>query len=273
MDVALKVIALTAILYVVYELLRRTGKWTIWTLFVVVPIALTHYWVQTNDFGPFVWIKIYSVCFCVFWGAGVRFTSLGDRPWGRLGIPLLLAGNIIEATALDLIEHGLAHGLNAIAGIGLIVVLPYSANATRIDSESRIRDLLYGTTPSWIIAYTVWNWTFVYLNYPSYAGQHTAVLASGLLVAVIDPRRWAQSRACILGIMLITMATFDAALLSWMDTANWSNERVGVVAACGALACVAKCAVPALRNLWAAVATITLATPQPQSDRIALPCV
>jgi len=238
MDVALKVLALTAILYVVHELLRRAGKWTLWTLFVLVPIALTHYWVQTNDFDPFVWLKIYSVCFCVFWGAGVRFTSLGDSPWGRLGVPLLLAGNIIEATALDLMEHGLAHGLNAIAGIGLIAVLPYSANATRIDSTSRIRDLHYGTTPCWIIAYTVWNWTFVYLNYPSYTGQHTAVLASGLLVAVSDPRRWAQSRACILGVMLLAMATFDAALLSWMDTSNWSNERVGVIAAASALASV-----------------------------------
>jgi len=251
MDVALKVIALTAILYVAHEILRRAGKWMIWTLFALVPIALTHYWVQVNDYGLFKWVKIYSVCFCVVWGTALRFTSLGDRPWARIGIPLLLAGNIVEATILDLIQHGLAHSLNAIAGIGLIAVLPYSANATRIDSTGRCRDLYYGTTPSWIIAYTVWNWTFVYLNYPSLVGQHTAVLASGLLVAVSDPQRWVQSRAYILGIMLLATATFDAALLSWLDTSNWSNEGLGIVAAGTALASVIVAGSPlATSRVW-----------------------
>ncbi len=264
MDVVLKVVALTVFLFLAQEVLRRAGKWVVWSLFVLVPLALTQYWVQTNDFGPFIWIKIYSVCFCVFWGAGLRFTSFGDRPWARLGIPLLLAGNIIEATILDVIGHGLAHSLNAVAGIGLIAMLTYNANATRIDAASRSRDLYYGTTPSWIIAYTVWNWAFVLLNYPSLAGQHTAVLACGLIVGLSDPRRWVQTRACSLGLMLLGMATFNTELLSWMDTSNWSGTGLEIVAAFAALALTIKCSVEA----YPAIAVATT-----RGSRSSIPCV
>ena len=245
MDVALKVVALIVLLFLTQELLRRASKWVVWTLFLVVPVLLTPYWVRTNDFGLFIWIKLYSVCVCVIWGTAVRHTSLGDRPWARLGIPLLLAANILEATIVDMLEHGLAHTLNAAAGVLLIAVLPYGDHATRVDSARRFRDLYYGTTGTWVCAYTLWNWTFVYLNYPSLTGQHTAVLACGWMIAAVDVRRWVQSRACILGLMLLGMATFNAELLRWMDTSNWSNERLGVAAAVASLAVAIKCSVEA----------------------------
>ncbi|MBA3916792.1 MAG: hypothetical protein H0X25_23690 [Acidobacteriales bacterium] len=243
MDVALKVVALIVLLFLTQELLRRASKWVVWTLFLVVPVLLTPYWFRINDFGLFPWIKIYSVCVCVIWGTAVRHTSLGDRPWARLGIPLLLAANIIEATLLDLIEYGLAHSVNAAVGVLLIATMPYGAKDTRVDSQSR--DLYYGTTGTWVCAYTLWNWTFVYLNYPTMTGLHTAVLASGLIVAAGNPQRWVQSRAYFLGLMLIVTATFNAELLRWMDTSNWSNERLGVAAAIASLALAIRCSVKA----------------------------
>jgi hypothetical protein len=248
MPVALKILVLFVALYVTYEVLRRSGKWTVWGLFLAVPLALTPYWVRVNSFDPFVWLKLYSVCVCVIWGTGVRFTRLGGRAWGRFGVPVLLAGNIIEATYLDLFGSGLAHGLNAAAGLLLVATLPYADRATRVDTTGEFRDLRYGLTRGWVVAYTVWNWAFVYLNYPAYAGQHTAVLACGLVVAAVDPRLWAQARACTLGLMLIGMATFDAALLSWMDTSAWGDKRVGVAVAGAALAVAIGCAAGARRG-------------------------
>jgi hypothetical protein len=236
MHVAFKVIALTVILILLQELLRRAGKWVLWTLFVAVPLALTPYWISVNDFDPFVWIKIYSVCACVLWGVTLRFTRLGTSPLARLGIPLLLAGNIFEATALDMFGSGLAHALNVAVGVLLIAILPYDEASTRIASENPCRDAHLGTTRGWICAYTLWNWTFVYLNYPAYIGQHTAVLLSAAVLAMFRPHLWAQARACTLGLMLIGMATFDAALLSWMDTSDWSKASVGLAAAEIALA-------------------------------------
>ncbi|MFO0824663.1 MAG: DUF5692 family protein [Gemmataceae bacterium] len=231
MLVAFQVIALTVVLFLLQELLRHAGKWLLWTLFVAVPLALTPYWISINDFDPFVWIKIYSVCACVLWGVALRFTRLGESPLARLGIPLLLAGNIFEATVVDMLTGGLAHGLNVATGVLLIAFTPYGREDTQIATESRCRDAHLGLTRGWVIAYTLWNWTFVYLNYSAYIGQHTAVLLSAALVAAFDVQLWAQARACTLGLILIGMATFDAALLSWMDTSDWSNAGVGLAAA------------------------------------------
>ena len=247
MPVIPQAVVLTVLLFLAQELLRHAGKWVLWTLFLLAPLVLVPYWVRVNEFGPFLWIKLFSVCVVMIWGTALRFTPLGDRRWARRGIPLMLAVNILEATALDLCEHGLAHGLNAAAGLILVATLPYRGRATRIASESPCRDLYYGLTRGWICAYVAWNWTFVLLNYPALTGQHTAVLAAGLLVAAIDPRRWAQTGTCTLGLMLLGMATFNAELLCWMDTSHWSDPRLEVVAAGISLAFVTG------RSVWTLV--------------------
>lgn len=207
MQTAAQVVALTALLFLLQELLRHCGKWILWTLFLAVPAALTPYWIAVNDFGPFLWIKCYSVFFCMCWGSALRFTWLGERPWARLTIPLLLAANVLEATVVDLLESGMAHRVNGLAGLLLIATLPYGVASTRVDTGSRCRDLYCGASLCWICGYTIWNWTFVCLNYPSLAEYHVAVLASALIIAVIDSRRWLQTRACTLGLNLLAMAT------------------------------------------------------------------
>jgi hypothetical protein len=138
--------------------------------------------------------------------------------------------NILEAVIVDLAGRGSGHALNAAAGSLLIMTLPFGANSTRIDSASCYRDLLYGTSRRWVIAYTFWNWAFVYLNYPALTGHHTAVLAAGWIVAMIDPCRWGQTRASTLGVSLLFTATFYNDMVAWMDTSNWFDERFGIVA-------------------------------------------
>ena len=236
MHVALQVIALTALLYLTQVCLRRAGKWAVWALFLAAPLVLTPYWFRVNEFGLFVWIKFYTIFLCVIWGTAVRLTTLGDRRWARYTIPLLLAGNILEATALDLIERGLAHNLNALAGLLLILTVPYGRGATTIETTNRDRDVLLGTSRAWVVGYTLWNWTFVYLNYPMWVGHHTAVLLAALIVGMIDPRRWIQARAFTLGSIFLVTATCNAGLVSWLDTSNWTDPLLGIVAARIALA-------------------------------------
>ncbi len=218
MYVLLQIIAVTAILLVAQEALRRANRWAVWGVFLVMPLMLTPYWIRVNELGLFSWFKYYTVFFCVCWGTTLRFTSLGNRAWARCTIPLLLAVNISEAVTLDLCGHGRAHTLNAIAGLLLIATLPYGADSTRIDTATRWRDLHYGVGRSWVIGYTIWNWTFVYLNYPSLTGHHTAVLAAGLVVAMNDPRIWSQTRASTLGFNLLCTATSFEGMIAWMDT-------------------------------------------------------
>ena len=231
MYVLLQIIAVTVLLLLAQEALRRASRWTVWGVFLLMPLILTPYWIRVNELGLFSWFKFYTVFFCVCWGTALRFTSLGNRAWARSTIPLLLAVNIFEAVVLDLFGHGLAHTLNAAAGLLLIARLPYGKNSTRIDSANCYRDLLYEISQRWVIGYTLWNWTFVYLNYPSLAGHHTAVLAAGLIVAMYDPRRWSQTRASTLGVNLLFTATCFKDMVAWMDTSTWFDEQVGIVAA------------------------------------------
>ena len=215
MQTLVQIVVVTILWLLAYEAFRRAGKWVSWGLFFLVPLALTPYWFAVNSFDLFWWVKSYSVYFCIVWGTALRFTSLGERPWACNTIHLLLAGNILEAIAVDVLETGLAHTLNASAGLILIATLPYGSDSSRIDSAGRYRDLHSGTSLRWIVGYTIWNWTFVYLNYPSLSGHHTAVLAAGLIVAAIDARRWTQARACTLGLNLLVSATFYPEVTSW----------------------------------------------------------
>jgi hypothetical protein len=217
-------------LLVAQEALRRASRWIVWGVFLLLPLALTPYWIQINELGLFSWFKFYTVFFCVCWGTVLRTTWLGRRGWARATIALLLAVNITEAVVVDLVASGSAHALNAAAGLLLIATMSYGKHSTRIDLANCYRDLCYGVSRRWVIGYTLWNWAFVYLNYPSLTGHHTAVLTAGLIVSLVHPRRWSQTRASTLGVNLLFTATCYRDMLAWLDTTAWVDERVGMAA-------------------------------------------
>ena len=68
MQSLVQIVAVTMLLLLAYEALRRAGKWVTWGLFFAVPLALTPYWFAVNDFDFFLWIKSYSVFFCIVSG-------------------------------------------------------------------------------------------------------------------------------------------------------------------------------------------------------------
>ena len=95
-------------------------------------------------------------------------------------------------------------------------------------------------TRIWIVAYTVWNWAFVYLNYPAIAGHQLAVLASAFVVGMAKPSRWLQSRTFTLAADLLVLASFPGVLVPFTDTSQWvSPHREKIVAGvCLAIAVV-----------------------------------
>lgn len=224
------IVALMLAYYLAQELIRRTGLYGMLVGFGVAPLALTGYWIQVNDLDPFVWIKIYSVMFCVCWGSWLRFGSHKASSILLSTVPLLLAGNILEAMIVDAIAPGLVHKLNALSGAILIATLPYGAKQASIDVASK-RDLHCDLSKSWIVGYTLWNWTFVYLNYPDMTGHHTAILAVALIVAIYDPQRWVQTRAATLGLKLILMATSYSGTLAVLDASSWTSQPFAIAAA------------------------------------------
>lgn len=226
------IVALTAFLFALQFVLRRSGPWVLWLAYGVIPVALTAYWVGINDIGPFLWIKLFSVLFCVCYGTAVRDTAAGKRSWARGMITVLLALNVLEAVALDCLGGSMAHALNAVAGLALVAALPRHLDMSRIVVNDHGHDIqFHGTSFRWIIGYSVWNWTFVYLNYPELAGHHIAVLFSCVLVGLLDSRLWLQARACTLGAHLMAMVTFPELIRSGLNTSSWSDPVVGLCAA------------------------------------------
>ena len=247
MRLALDIAALTVVLLIVHEAFRRSGSWLAWLAFFVLPIALTPHWISVNEFGLFAWAKLYTVLFSAFWLAALRFTAFGRQPWARAGLTVLFALNILEAVAVD---FGAARPLtlmNAFAGLLLIATLPRFASAVCLDTN-RFRDLHYhGLGRAWIVGFTIWNWTFLLLNYPVIAGHHLAVLGATLLVGLIDTRRWLQARCYILAADLIALATFRDTLVPRLDTSHWSGSPLALVAGVAAVA-VASMSCVALRH-------------------------
>ncbi len=231
----LVVVVMAVVYFGLQEVVSRSRLPVLWAIFLVTPLVLTTYWLKTNSFDFFVWIKIYSVMLGVSWAGWLRFTTMGDKPWLRRSIAWLLAANIAEATILDLLVSGITHQFNALAGILLVATIPFSFQSTRIDRADRHQTLRFDVPLAWICGYTFWNWSFVYLNYPAYVGHHTAILSAALMVGILDPQRWLQARAATLGMNLIWMATSNTGLLAVSNTPSWFSESIATVAASFAL--------------------------------------
>jgi hypothetical protein len=225
------ILALTLAYFVMQEMLRRCRLSVMWGFFFLAPLVLTPFWIATNDFDPFPWIKIYSLMFCVSWGSWLRFTPAGDKVFLRRTILWLLAANIVEALALDVLGTGTAHNLNAVAGILLLATMPWSARHVQVDRASRSQDIRCDLPLGWIVGYTLWNLAFVYLNYPELAGHHVAVLSAALILARLDRGLWVQARAASLGLHLLLLPNNYAGMLAVHDATGWVDRRLAIVAA------------------------------------------
>ena len=231
METLCTIVALTIFYYVAQLILGKCRPAVLWTIFGALPAVCAYHWTCTRNFDLFIWIKLYSIMLCICWGTWFRFGKRDHLKWTQRSIALLLLANVAEATFLDLFGTGTAHLLNAAAGLILMICLLSRIPSTNVDSQSGKRCLLVDVPITWIIGYTLWNWSFVYLNYPAYLGHHTAVLAAALAVGLIDRRRWVQARAATLGVNLLWMACFPSQLLELSNTSSWSNPEIETIVA------------------------------------------
>ena len=86
MVIVLKIIAVTVLLLVAQEALRRANRWAVWSVFFLLPLVLTPYWISVNHIGFFPWFKFYTVFFCVCWGTRVAIHLVGQSGLG-LALP------------------------------------------------------------------------------------------------------------------------------------------------------------------------------------------
>ncbi|MBN4062973.1 MAG: hypothetical protein COA82_07455 [Alkaliphilus sp.] len=204
------------VLYASYEILRR-HPWLVWGVFIVAPVLSIPLWLGgVSDW--FLIAKTYTMAVAMLWFQATRsFQKLRTSKIMFGGLYLLLIINIIEAVFKD-IQTG--SYLNAFAGALLCITLPTIKDII-IDKDGKYNDVLWSMSKLWIVAYTIWNITFVLGNFPHGVGASSVLLAVPLIIGLFKPKIWAQVRAITLAthlMMRIYFANyFERLSLPWMS--------------------------------------------------------
>lgn len=190
------------------ELFRRS-KWAGAIFYFVLPIVLLPVWMSHGVTYWFKWVKLYSVVGASAWFILIRFTKLGKYDAAKLVAALFLALNIGEAVTQDFSMGYLPNTLNAIAGALSIATLFYGWKGIHADNTKEHDMIWPKMTIFWIVAYDIWNWVFVYLNFPGSASAQLMVLLSCTLPALfIKKGTWLQARAFTLAAWFMYYFTF-----------------------------------------------------------------
>lgn len=190
------------------ELFRRK-KWATITFFFVLPIIMIPLWLSNGVTYWFKWVKVYSAIAGSVWFTLIRFTKIGTENWSKMIVALILSANIVEAVLQDFSMGNFPNTLNGIAGILSIATLFYGWKEIGPD-DSKERDMVWEKMHLlWIIAYDVWNWAFVYLNFPGSASLQFIVILSCTIPAILIKKgTWLQARAFTLAAWFMYYFTF-----------------------------------------------------------------
>ncbi|MHA0857725.1 DUF5692 family protein [Paenibacillus sp. CMAA1364] len=201
-------VLILVVLIALNELFRRY-KWFSIVFFFILPIVLLPLWMSYGVTHWFKWVKVYSVVAASVWFILMRFTGLGKYNFAKMVAALFLAINIAEAVTQDFSMAFLPNILNGIAGILSIITLFYGWKGIQAD-RSKQKDLVWSKmTIFWIIAYDLWNWVFVYLNFPgSASAQFMVLLACTIPAMFIKKGTWLQARAFTLAAWFMYYFTF-----------------------------------------------------------------
>jgi len=217
-----------AALMILNEVTRR-NKWAAVAIFLILPIGLTFLvWPKTAGGGTsvstwFHWAKAYSVLVAAVGFTAIRhIKGLADKKWVLIFPPLILAGNIMEAVIRDFEcfnFNGMVDGMTIIGGpwnimtgiAGILNILLISGWFGIFIAKNRQKDMLWPDMLwFWIIAYDLWNFSYIYNCIPLhafYAGV-ALLLSCTIPVFFIQKGAWLQNRAHTLALWMLFAMTF-----------------------------------------------------------------
>lgn len=170
------------------------------------------------DMQFFTWIKAYTLVISLFIVIATPRVSGKCQDYFKLLIRFILILNIAEAGIFDATAMLWA---NACVGATLIATLN-KVSAITVEERQGRRYVSYDLPWCWIVAYTVWDITFVYAHYPTHYFDHLAVLFAPVAIALIQGKRqaWFEARAITLTLYVITIIyTLDFFQLPWIPAA------------------------------------------------------
>lgn len=201
---------LFALMFIGNELCRKY-KYFNHFLFIAVPVVLTPLvWMDAGFDSWFRWVKVYSAIAGSLIFMAYRFHGLNRFPVVNFAVAGILAINIAEAVTQDFTTAQLPNIINGIAGVLNILTISHIMGIKR--DENSPHDMLWpGMTIFWILAYDIWNVTFVYINFPNTVFNTLAVIAAPTIAAIfVKKGTWLQARANTLSIYMMYLFTTTA---------------------------------------------------------------
>ncbi len=215
-------------LLLINEITRRSKVLSV-IFYIAIPVVFTLFvWGNGNsentDGNWFAWVKTYSALAGVVGFMAIRYIKkLQTNKWALIFPALILAVNIFEAVIRDfevfsksgIIENGLLlqggpwNIINGIAGILSIITLTGWVGIKIAKTKSQ--DMVWvDQLWFWIIAYGIWNMSYVYNCIPErafYAGV-ALIFASTFAAFVGTKGVWLQHRAQTLALFAMFTLTF-----------------------------------------------------------------
>ncbi len=218
---------LLAVSYFLLAKLSTTYRKPAIGFFVIAPILLTPYWISTNAYDLFSWLKLYSVLVFLWITLILNFSKFTQKHENaiRFLLYLLLQINIFEAVLLDASK---SHFTNVFLGLVLMATLP-SWKKIGLKTNTFL-SINWPLPMPWIIGYTLWNWFFVHFQFSMLAGIHLVLLAGPLIAALFNQRMWIYYRSHSLGIHLVLIFTFPYQQFYFYTDFIWITAQQSMIA-------------------------------------------
>lgn len=229
----------------------RASKWASIAMFIVLPLILTPIWIMSGGDEITSWftkVKVYSALTGSLIYMVIRFTDYHKRhKWFINLVPAILAINILEAVVREFQVglsgfSGMVGGMNYISGgfnyvnavAGILNILLICGWVGIYGTTGKRKDMVWpDQTSLWIIAYGVWNISYVYSCAPGNAFYSGVALniAATLPALLWSKGTWMQNRAQTLSFWMMwvmTMPYFFAigstfnVSVSYNPAANWT---------------------------------------------------
>ncbi len=202
--------ALFAATAVLTELVRRGGFAVSLLVFLALPLGLALSWpaLGLNPTG-FEYVKVFSVAFGALFISGLRWMGWVEIRALRIVAFLILFINILEAMVTETFSDTY---INVIAG-GLLLLTQALPHRMRVAPDDADRHLRYDLGLDWVLAYSLWNFTFVYGTNPpgEPTGEWAAFALVHLAVPLVlmrgDANLYIQNRAYSLALLMMLAVT------------------------------------------------------------------
>jgi hypothetical protein len=215
------------LLFIVLVLLQELTRRSVFIsllFFVVLPTVLAPYWMIYADNSWFYWLKNYATLITASLMLLCRINMVSISRW----VKVLTGGILIVHMLLPIVDSALHNTLlgylNAVNGLILIALLP-DVNRISMAARNKLNDFLWDVSYFWMLGYSLWGWTFVYINYPENIGRTTALILSSLVVSLYRKELWLQARVATLAIYLQAIFT-SKVFVELIYTPDWYYHQV-----------------------------------------------